>query len=260
MLPRADRAGSRRARSSSRRRSCTSPSSAGVTVGRVELGDDAPAQHHEQPVGQADQLLEVGRDRAATARPAARASRRMSQMTAWAPTSTPRVGCAAMQHLGVARHLAADDQLLLVAAGQRERRHVDARRAHVELVDDLARSRSRDRAAVDRQPPLTNGAPLWWPSSTFSHSGSGSTRPSLVAVLRDVADAGHRAGRSVASVAEVAALEQRPVPLAVAQAHDRLDSSVWPLPSTPAMPTISPPWTSNDTSVERRRACAGRRP
>ena len=38
------------------------PSSAGVTVGRVELGDDAAPQHHEQRVGQPDQLLEVGRD------------------------------------------------------------------------------------------------------------------------------------------------------------------------------------------------------
>src|SRR5215218_2764867 len=28
----------------------------------VDLGHDPPAQHHEQPVGETDQLLEVGRD------------------------------------------------------------------------------------------------------------------------------------------------------------------------------------------------------
>ena len=47
------------------------------------------------------------------------------------------------QHAGVLQHLAADDELLQVAAGQAARQRVDARRADVEL----ARSRApRSRA------------------------------------------------------------------------------------------------------------------
>jgi hypothetical protein len=39
-------------------------------------------------------------------------------MAAWAPTSHASRRVRGEQHLGVVRHLAADDELLLVAAGQ----------------------------------------------------------------------------------------------------------------------------------------------
>ena len=123
------------------------PSSSGVTVRRVDVGDEPAAQDHLERVGQADQLVEVGGDQQHGQ--ARRAGRRgcWSQIAAWAPTSTPRVGCAAISSLGLAAHLAADDQLLLVAAGQRaDGGDVDAGRADVELARRSARCRPGRRA------------------------------------------------------------------------------------------------------------------
>ena len=71
-----------------------------------------------------------------TARPCDRASRIRSQIAAWAPTSTPAGRVGGEQHVRVGAHLAADDELLLVATGQRGGEHVDGRRAYVVGVDD----------------------------------------------------------------------------------------------------------------------------
>ena len=71
--------------------------------------------------------------------PASRASRSRAWMNSIAPTSTPRVGCAASSTVKSRAHLARDDDLLLVAARERARRQRRRRRADVERRDLLAR-------------------------------------------------------------------------------------------------------------------------
>ena len=85
-----------------------------------------------------------------TASPLRRAVLMCSQIAAWAPTSTPRVGCDAISQDRIVAHLAPDDQLLLIAAGQRARQGVDARRADVVLPDDPLGVGARARAIDPR--------------------------------------------------------------------------------------------------------------
>ena len=116
---------------------------------RVEPGHHPTAVHDEERVGQADQLLEIGRDehRGQTGgprRPQLVPDRRLRADV----DPSGGVGCDQCGRSG--HELPADEQLLLVAARQRLRGHLDARRAHVVLGDDLggpARApRGRSRA------------------------------------------------------------------------------------------------------------------
>ena len=108
----------------------------GRGVGRVDLAP--PAARAASPAMVSDMPMSSSRsaETSSTASPAARAWRSCSQMAACAPTSTPRVGWLATSSDGRVAHLAADDELLLVAAGQREGGRVDAGGAHVVLGDD----------------------------------------------------------------------------------------------------------------------------
>jgi hypothetical protein len=75
-------------------------------------------------------------------------------------------------------HLAADDQLLLVAAGQRGGGDVDAGRADVVLLDDAA---GVVLGALDVEPdtplPRVLGFSVTWPRMRFSQSGASRSRP-----------------------------------------------------------------------------------
>ena len=171
-------------------------------------------------------------------------------MIACAPTSTPRVGCDGDRAPSGRRHLAPDDQLLLVAARQRERRHLDARRAHVELLDDPARSRSRI-ALRSTNPPFDERRPALVAEQHVLPQREREHQAVALAVLRDVADAA-LAALERAQLGEVLAADEHDAPLAGRRPMIASMSSVWPLPSTPAMPTISPAWTSNDTRSRGR--------
>ena len=165
-----------------------------------------------------------------------------SQIAAWAPTSTPRVGWAAISSTGsplisrptmsfcwlppdsarawvsmpgVRTSYSLDDALgVLAGAGAVDRRPVGARRRPGLVAEDPVLPQRR----VEQQPVP-------------------------VPVLGDVADAGLAAARGCPSAVMSLAAERDPrrtsrlrMPMIVST------SSAWPLPSTPAMPSTSPRW------------------
>ena len=174
------------------------PSSSGVDSRRVEPGDDAAAVHDEERVGQADQLLEVGRDRAA------RPARRPAPPAAgprWPPARRRRrrwVGWAATSELGVAAHLPADDA---ASAGCRPTGPARARRcpacarrtrSTMRSVSLARAPRGRSRAPGARPLGLVAEHPVL-PERRLEQ------QPLAVAVLGDVADAPPRAGAGSAT-------------------------------------------------------------
>ncbi len=138
-------------------RSCTSRARRASPSAGSSVGDDPPSQDDEQ---RSDSPISSSRsaETSSTARPFARGPDGCS------PTPRPAhrrrcrgSGATRSSSFGLAEHLAADDELLLVAARQRVRGDVDARRADVELLDDLlgrahepraGRSRHRSRTAA----------------------------------------------------------------------------------------------------------------
>ena len=111
-----------------------------------------------------------------TASPSLRAFLMWVQMAACAPTSTPRVGWAATSSTGVLLISRPDDQLLLVAAGERAGQRVGTRGAHVVLRDDPLGVGARG-TPVDQPVPHARAAGTGVPSIRFSHSGESSSRP-----------------------------------------------------------------------------------
>ncbi len=97
-------------------------------------------------------------------------------------------GMCGDQYLGLGGHLASDDQLLLVATRQGERRHVDARGAHVELVDDGVRSGlgtgDVEPRTLGERPPMVVAERGVLPQREPEDEAV------LLTVLGDVADAG----------------------------------------------------------------------
>ena len=82
------------------------------------------------------------------------------------------------EHLGVGDHLPPDDELLLVAARQRERGDVGAR-ACARRTRSMICSVRGARARVDRsRARWRTAARVWWPSTAFSHSGASARSPS----------------------------------------------------------------------------------
>ena len=125
---------------------------------RVEVGDDPATKHHEQPVGQTDQLLEVGGDEQ-------RGEAGSSGIAQDVPDHRLRAdvdaagGMGGDEHGRLGEHLPPDDQLLLIAARQREGTHVDARRAHVEAATT---SSARLRQASRSISPWSVNSELAW--------------------------------------------------------------------------------------------------
>ena len=92
------------------------------------------------------------------------------------------------QHGRLGEHLPSDDQLLLVAARQRERTHVDARRAHVEAAYDLVGALAAG-VPID-QPVVGELATGLMAEQHVLPQRHGEDHPVAVAVLGDQADPG----------------------------------------------------------------------
>ena len=96
-----------------------SPSSAGVTVVGSSLATSCAPVDHVEGVGQADQLLEVGRDEQHGEVGGPGLAEVVPDGGLGADVDASG-GLGGDEHRRVGHHLAADDELLLVAAGQRE--------------------------------------------------------------------------------------------------------------------------------------------
>ena len=216
------------------------PSSTGVTVAGSSVGHEAAPEEHDQACRTA-RSAPRGRRRPA-ARPARRPGPRAGRprSSAWAPTSIPRVGCAAISTFGLGRHLRARRS---ASAGCRPT--VRARRPRGPACGRRSSSmislvRRTAPAAVDPEALGERCAGSGARARRSPTAAPCSTRPSLLAVLRDVADARapgapacRRPGRRSPSRLTVPASRAR-MPMIASS------SSVWPFPSTPAMPRISP--------------------
>ena len=181
------------------------------------------------------------------ARPSSRSSTRRRWRYSIAPTSRPRVGCAAIEDLRVAGDLARCDELLLVAARERRRPSSRAASADVELLDQTARP--LDEAAREEPAPARSGRIAVVVQRDVLGERELEHEPAPVAVLRDVPHpcVEHLRARSRArsrarrrsTFPETG--RRSPVIASI--------SSVWPLPSTPARPTISPARTVSETPL-----------
>ena len=114
--------------------------------------------------------------------------------------------------------------------------------------------RSESARAPSRliQCPLTLGSRVWWPRMRFSHSGESSSRPWRwrSSGMYPTPEARRcRVPQEVTSSSEssTAPLAGRSMPTTAST------SSVWPLPSTPAMPSTSPAWIVKSMSLSTAR-------
>ena len=119
-------------------------------VGGPTMPTIRPAVHDRDPVGQRRDLVQLAGDdqHRGAARPARRRLRLW--MNSIDPTSTPRVGWAAMQQLQRPGHLPGHDDLLLVAAGQRADRRLRRTRCgrRTRSIRSLGRRRDRVQASA----------------------------------------------------------------------------------------------------------------
>ena len=213
--------GSRVSVAASARRSCTSRARR-CDLGRVELGRRS-GRGTSRAGGRTGRSAPRGRPRQQRRQARARGRRgAMSQMTAWAPTSMPRVGWAAISTFGSRVISRPTISFCWLPPDSVNAGDVDARRADVELRDDLLGSLRATRRGRSTS-PLPNGGRVWWPSSAFSHSGNGSTSPSRLAVLAGCSRCPPRGVRASASVRDVVADQRDRAGRRRAQAHDRLD-------------------------------------
>ena len=227
------------------------PSSSRVTVSGSKSAAQRAAQDHPDRVGQADQLLEVGGDEQHARGPPRRARLMWSQIAAWAPTSTPRVGWAARSTFGSCAHLAADDELLLVAAGERAAGDEDRRRPDVVLLDDPL-GLGLGRLGVDEAAGADVGRLGLVAEDDVLPERRLEEHPVAVPVLGDVARPRPR-GSPGPRQSEMSTPSRVMLPeLGSRMPMITSTSSAWPLPSTPAMPTISPAWMVSEMSSRTR--------
>ena len=180
---------------------------------RVELADQLTAEDDLDPVGQADQLVEVGRDQ-----------QHAEPLAAGPLDVVPDRGLGADvdaagrvrgdQQDRVAAHLAADDQLLLVAAGQGAGGGVD-RRACGRRTRSTIRSVSALAPAPVDQPVLARGRQGLVAEDAVLPERRVEQQAVVVAVLGDEADAG-LAALPGGPAAHVGVVEGRSLPDALA--------------------------------------------
>ena len=205
-------------------------------------------------VGQADQLVEVGGDQ--QHRQPVRAGPRLmwSQIAAWAPTSTPRVGCAAISRIGSPLISRPTMSFCWLPPDSAPGEHVDAGRAHVVLARRSARCPCARRRVSMQAVPLTHRRPA------SGGRGCGSPRAARRAAARGGAGprgcsrCRPRGARGSTSSRDVLARRASTVPVTPARMPMIVStSSAWPLPSTPAMPSTSPRVDVEADVVEQRR-------
>ena len=228
------------------------PSSSSVDA-RRELADDLALVDDEDAVGEREDLLELERDEQ-DARPSSRSSTSRRWTNSIAPTSRPRVGCAAISTRGSRSISRASTTFCWLPPESARARRLRAAAAHVELR----------RGAARRARPVGRGEE---PAGRESAAcGSRGARCSRRARTRARARAGAgppgcgRCRSSSMLRARCACVTSLPVD------DDRARRSSWrrpviasissvcPLPSTPAMPTISPARTSKRDAAHRLEA------
>ena len=185
----------------------------------VELAGQLAAQDHADRVREADELLEVGGDQQHSEALAPGLAHEVPDARLRADVDAAgRVRCH--QHLGVVAHLAADDELLLVAARERAGGHVDRRGAHVVLLDDALGvglgSSGVDELASDVGVLRLVPEDAVLPQRRLEEEGV------AVPVLGDVADAG-LADLAGAPVGDVGVAEEDQPGRGLAHPHDHLD-------------------------------------
>ena len=173
------------------------PSSCGVTAAGSTSATNRPRRitfsESDRPIS-SSRSAEISR----TARPARRAARMCSQIAAWAPTSTPRVGWAAMRTFGspLISRPTISFCWLPPESDAASTSMPGVRTSYSRTI----RSVSLRAPARSIQTPLTLGFSVWWPSMRFSHSGRVEQHAVPVAVLGDVGDAGLAPGAGSTSV------------------------------------------------------------
>ena len=119
------------------------PELALVGLAGEALAGDAAVEHHDDPVRERLDLVELDRDEQDRLAAVAQRDDLLVDELDGADVDAAR-RLADQQHLGVALHLAGDDDLLLVAAGEVGGLEVAGRRADVEPLD------ARPRQVADR--------------------------------------------------------------------------------------------------------------
>ena len=221
--------------------------------GRRELADDPAVVHDEDPVGERQDLLELERleqDRAALV--ALGDEPPVHELDRADVESARRL--RGDEHARVALDLARDDHLLLVAAGERARRRQRAAAADVELLDQPPRA-GDDPIRVEPA-PASSPAPCGTRAARGSRRSRSRARARAAGgpagcgrCRRRAGGARSRRSRRGRSCGRGRAVGFRsPVSASI--------SSVWPLPSTPAMPTISPArtWKVTPRTASRSRS------
>ena len=95
--------------------------------------------------------------------------------------------------------------------------------------------------------PLEKGLTVWWPSAAFSHSGAVRSKPSSCLSWGMYPKPFSRRDRTEALVISLPVIWTLPASILWVP-KIAPTSSCWPLPSTPAIPKISPCRTSNETA------------
>ena len=110
------------------------PSSPSSAVAGIGLADDLAVEHHEDAVGQRADFVELDRDQQDGLAGIAHLDDLVVDELDGADIDAAR-RLADDQHVGIALHLAGQNDLLLVAAGEIGGLEIDIGRADVELLD-----------------------------------------------------------------------------------------------------------------------------
>lgn len=174
-----------------------------------------------------------------TARPSRRASRIWSQICACAPTSTPRVGCAAISSFGA--WLISRPTISFCWLPPESEAAVTSMPGVRTSYSRTIRSVSARAALRSRNAPLLLGRSVTWPRMRFSQSGASSSSPCRWRSSGMTAMPSSR--RLRVGVREMSTPSRVSTPVSRWRMPMMAStSSDWPLPSTPAMPRTSPLW------------------
>ena len=188
-------------------------------LGPRDDADHPAAVQHADPVGEGEDLVELGRHQQ-HGRPGVAHLDDATVDELDRPDVEPAGGLGDDEQPGLARQLAGDDDLLLVAPGQRGDRGVDARRAHVVALHQLGRLLV-DLAGLADEPAGERLVAVGVEHQVVGHRERLDDTV-LVAILGNVPDA-HLVDLPGAGVGEVDAVERHLAVDLGPHAGDRLD-------------------------------------